>query len=78
MTLLLLLLLLLLFFLLAPKKKKKKKKKKKLENKNNPHRQLRLGHSRLWLDSQSYRRGAPARQREWSASEMVVGMAFFV
>ena len=73
MTLLLLLLLLLLFFLLAPKKKKKK-----LENKNNPHRQLRLGHSRLWLDSQSYRRGAPARQREWSASEMVVGMAFFV
>ena len=47
---------------------------KKKNTKNNPHRQLRLGHSRLWLDSQSYSKGAPARQREWSASEMVVGM----
>jgi hypothetical protein len=54
-------------------------KNKKLGGKkttNNPYRQLRLGHSRLWLDSQSYSRGAPARQREWSASEMVVGMVW--
>ena len=52
----------------------KTRRTEKTTRKNNPHRQLRLGHSRLWLDSQSYSSGAPARQREWSASEMVVGM----